>query len=97
MPPFNDYTWHEIQSQPDAWAATLALLQARGDELRMFLRANPVSQVLYTGCGSTYYLALAAAAALRELAGLPAKVSVTAVSFQSASRFTAALSDWRTS
>ncbi|MBK9941923.1 MAG: SIS domain-containing protein [Kouleothrix sp.] len=72
MPPFNDYTWHEIQSQPDAWAATLALLQARGDELRMFLRANPVSQVLYTGCGSTYYLALAAAAALRELAGLPA-------------------------
>ncbi len=77
MPPYNDFTWSETQSQPEAWAATLDTIAAQAGELRAFLGANPFDQVVLTGCGSTYYLALAAAASLREIAnvrasGLPA-------------------------
>ncbi|MFN8505396.1 SIS domain-containing protein [Kouleothrix sp.] len=70
MTPYNDFTWSEINSQPDAWAATLDLLAAQQGALRGF--ARDAEQVVFTGCGSTYYLALAAAASLRELAGVPA-------------------------
>lgn len=72
MPPFHDYTWTEIQSQPTAWANTLALMETQADALGMFIRTNGADHVVFTGCGSTYYLALAAAAALRELAGISA-------------------------
>ena len=72
MPPFDDYTWSEIQSQPDAWTATLDYLHGQADRLRAFLRDQPFERVAFTGCGSTYYLALAAAAALREIAGVDA-------------------------
>ena len=63
MPPFNDYTWNEIQSQPAAWDATLAHMLAQADTLAAFLRTSGAEQAVFTGCGSTYYLAVAAAAA----------------------------------
>jgi len=67
MPPFDDYTWSEIQSQPQAWAATLDLLHGRAAAVRAFYQNQPFDQVVFTGCGSTYYLSLAAAASLREI------------------------------
>lgn len=77
MSPFADFTWSEIQSQPDAWVQTLALLDDRHDALESFLRDSGFERVLFTGCGSTYYLALAAASSMREVgrveaSGLPA-------------------------
>jgi glucosamine--fructose-6-phosphate aminotransferase (isomerizing) len=67
MPPFDDYTWSEIQSQPQAWAATLELLGNQAPTMRAFLASQPFEQVMFTGCGSTYYLSLAAAAGMREI------------------------------
>jgi len=67
MPPFDDYTWSEIQSQPQAWADTLELLHAQSAAIRAFYQNQPFDQVVFTGCGSTYYLSLAAAASLREI------------------------------
>lgn len=77
MPPFDDFTWSEIQSQPDAWRQTLAVLNNKRDALAAFLRDSRFERVIFTGCGSTYYLALAAAASMREIgdveaSGLPA-------------------------
>ncbi|MDZ4719232.1 MAG: SIS domain-containing protein [Roseiflexaceae bacterium] len=69
MPAYDDYTWHEIQSQPEAWAATLVALQAEAVRIQAFFEAARTEQIVYIGCGSTYYLALAAAAAMREIAG----------------------------
>jgi glucosamine--fructose-6-phosphate aminotransferase (isomerizing) len=69
MPAYDDFTWHEIQSQPEAWAATLELLQAEAARMLAFVRATQPEQIVLIGCGSTYYLALAAAAAMREIAG----------------------------
>jgi glucosamine--fructose-6-phosphate aminotransferase (isomerizing) len=61
-------TYREIESQPDAWAQALDLIRAAP-----LPRAADYDQVIFTGCGSTYYLSLAAAALYQELTGRPAR------------------------
>jgi glutamine---fructose-6-phosphate transaminase (isomerizing) len=74
------YTRQEILSQPAAWSAALEV-SASARRAILALGAGSggdipaagglrYSQILYTGCGSTYYLALAAAALTQELTGL---------------------------
>jgi glutamine---fructose-6-phosphate transaminase (isomerizing) len=72
MPAYDDYTWSEIQSQPQAWAAALELLHGQSAAILSLYRSQPFDQVVFTGCGSTYYLSLAAAASLREIGGIGA-------------------------
>lgn len=57
-------TYDEIKSQTQAWAQ--ALDRATSSPLP---RADQYDQVIFTGCGSTYYLSLAAAALYQELTG----------------------------
>jgi glucosamine--fructose-6-phosphate aminotransferase (isomerizing) len=67
------YTRQEILSQPEAWAAALKVLAA---DRQIILGAHPVdafNQIIYTGCGSTYYLALAAASLTQALTGRPCR------------------------
>lgn len=66
------YTLQEILSQPQAWSAALAVL---AENRPTILAANPenYAQILYTGCGSTYYLAMAAAALTQALTGRAAR------------------------
>lgn len=66
------YTRNEIISQPEAWAAALQVVEQARAGLGQVL-AVQVDQVLFTGCGSTYYLSLAAAALFQELTGRPAR------------------------
>jgi glucosamine--fructose-6-phosphate aminotransferase (isomerizing) len=58
------HTYTEIKSQTEAWAQ--ALDGMRGAILP---DAGNYEQVIFTGCGSTYYLSLAAAALYQELTG----------------------------
>ena len=61
----DDYaTYREIKSQTEAWAQALEVT-------RRALLPNPANyeQILFTGCGSTYYLSLAAASLCQELTG----------------------------
>jgi glucosamine--fructose-6-phosphate aminotransferase (isomerizing) len=67
------YTQHEILTQPEAWAVTLTSVRAQVDTLRDFYRGGQYQSVIFTGCGSTYYLSLAAAALFQELTGTPAR------------------------
>lgn len=67
------YTRTEIFSQPEAWAATLQQLQALATEIIAAARQNNDQAVLFTGCGSTYYLALAAAAVCQQMVKIPAR------------------------
>jgi glutamine---fructose-6-phosphate transaminase (isomerizing) len=62
------FTYEEIVSQPEAWADALSVVRAQKAAL-IALSAKAYSQVLFTGCGSTYYLSLAAAALFQELTG----------------------------
>lgn len=67
------FTRREIFSQPEVWTAALATLEEHAAELRRFWRQASIQQVVFTGCGSTYYLSMAAAAVLQELTGVPAR------------------------
>ena len=67
-----EHTFKEIMSQPDAWVSALELLRAHSSEIAA-IRPRDFDEVIFTGCGSTYYLALAAAALFRELDGVYAR------------------------
>jgi glucosamine--fructose-6-phosphate aminotransferase (isomerizing) len=62
------FTWQEIQSQPEAWSSALKTLHEYS--LDPASRKPEGGEVIFTGCGSTYYLALAAASLTQELTGL---------------------------
>jgi glucosamine--fructose-6-phosphate aminotransferase (isomerizing) len=64
-----DLTREEIYSQPAAWRAALDILSSDKDTITNFLLHHEYEQIIFTGCGSTYYLSLAAAAVLRHLSG----------------------------
>ncbi len=67
------YTLAEIQSQPDVWADTIAAFGGQVEALERFWREGSYDEVIFTGCGSTYYLSLFAAALFRRLIGVPAR------------------------
>ena len=62
------YTYQEIKSQTESWAQALDVTRAAS-----LPKAADYEQVVFTGCGSTYYLSLAAAALYQELTGRPAR------------------------
>jgi glucosamine--fructose-6-phosphate aminotransferase (isomerizing) len=69
MIPFEKYaTYDEIKSQTEAWVQAL-------EAVRLLQLPNPKDyyQVIFSGCGSTYYLSLAAAALYQELTGFAAR------------------------
>jgi glucosamine--fructose-6-phosphate aminotransferase (isomerizing) len=66
--PKDYFTYREIQSQPEAWNNALAVVNAASlPDLAEY------EQVVFTGCGSTHYLSLAAAALCQELTGRAAR------------------------
>jgi glucosamine--fructose-6-phosphate aminotransferase (isomerizing) len=67
---YADYaTFREIHSQTQAWSQALEL----AGRLDLGPFAGRYEQVIFTGCGSTYYLSLAAAALYQELTGRSAR------------------------
>lgn len=68
MLPSNYHTYNEIKAQTEAWTQAIELV--RGTTLP---ESGDFEQVLFTGCGSTYYLSLAASALYQELTGRAAR------------------------
>ena len=64
----NYHTYNEIKSQTGAWAQAVDLMRAAA-----LPDASKYDQVVFTGCGSSYYLSLAAAALYQELTGRAAR------------------------
>jgi glucosamine--fructose-6-phosphate aminotransferase (isomerizing) len=67
------FTYNEIKSQPDAWQQALTLIERNQSELLQYYAKGAFDQVVFTGCGSTYYLSLAAAANLQQELGVSAR------------------------
>jgi glutamine---fructose-6-phosphate transaminase (isomerizing) len=67
------YTLAEIRSQPEAWSAALQVLAGAAKESAALFHSAAPDEIIFTGCGSTYYLAEAAAGLVTELSGLPAR------------------------
>jgi len=68
------HTFREILSQPQAWRATLQEIQHKAAAARDLWRSHERPEVIFTGCGSPYYLARSAAATFQGLLGVPAQV-----------------------
>lgn len=66
-------TYREILTQPVAWQEALNVVNQYTDALQDLWAGPDYAQVIFTGCGSTYYLSLAAAALFQELTGRSAR------------------------
>jgi glutamine---fructose-6-phosphate transaminase (isomerizing) len=67
------HTEAEISSQPRCWSDCLRVLQRGGQIDAIAHQFSSRREWLFTGCGSSYYLALAAAASWTELTGQPSR------------------------
>jgi glucosamine--fructose-6-phosphate aminotransferase (isomerizing) len=65
------HTYHEIITQGDVWRATMEGFQDQSKAILKLLE-QPFEEIIFTGCGSTYYLSLAAAAVWKTLTGMRA-------------------------
>ena len=61
------YTLAEILSQPECWAKCLRDLEVPTESIRKGF--GKVAEWIFVGCGSSYYIALAAAASWSEITG----------------------------
>jgi len=68
-----EFTHTEIYSQPEVWTAALGVLIAQRAALQQLWQRGQYDHVIFTGCGSTYFLSLAAASLLQELTGQTAR------------------------
>lgn len=66
------YTFEEIISQPTAWADALADAKGKAEAVQTLFAEHEFQEVLFTGCGSTHYLSLAAAQVFQGLTGIRA-------------------------
>jgi glucosamine--fructose-6-phosphate aminotransferase (isomerizing) len=67
------FTREEIYSQPDSWIKGLEVLNENIKAIQDFSQYDDYQQVIFTGCGSTYYLSCAAAAIFQEMTGFYAR------------------------
>lgn len=63
------FTKQEIFSQPEAWTAALNILNSHQQSVRHLVINHHFDEIIFTGCGSTYYLALAAASLAQLMTG----------------------------
>lgn len=67
------YALSEILSQPQCWSACLTLLDDGPQANEAAKMLSTADECLFVGCGSSYYVALAAAACWNKLTGLRAR------------------------
>lgn len=66
------HTLKEVTSQPEIWRDAIAVFHKNSAALEALWQAGNFDTVLFTGCGSTYYLAHASAALFQQLTGINA-------------------------
>lgn len=67
------HTGQEITTQIDAWRDAHDTVLAALENLQYLWRKKQYSTVIFTGCGSTYYLALSAARLFQQATGVMAR------------------------
>ena len=67
-------TYREITEQPAVWQDTLNILREQEDEIKKYMSAiGEDTEVILTGCGTSYYLPLTAASMYTKMTGCPAR------------------------
>jgi glucosamine--fructose-6-phosphate aminotransferase (isomerizing) len=67
------HTYHEITHHTLAWQAALDEAAGQMEALNRLWHSGAYDEVIFAGCGSTFYLARTAAAIFRGKVGLPAR------------------------
>jgi len=67
----NYHTYTEIKTQTEAWKEAVAVTVEQTEEIRKL--TDRYEQVIFTGCGSTYYLSLAGSALFQTLTNKSAR------------------------
>jgi len=67
------YTYDEITRQPSTWEKTITQLLNKADELNKFFKDVKPDEVIFTGCGTSFYISIAAALVFEEITGISAK------------------------
>lgn len=70
---YESHTLREILTQSTAWSAALKVVAAKKEAIRELWKAKQFSEILVTGCGSTYYLSQAVAPLLQQQLGVRAR------------------------
>ncbi|MBI3084872.1 MAG: SIS domain-containing protein [candidate division NC10 bacterium] len=66
-------TLREIMAQPEAWTAAIRGFGAAAPDLDRLFQDRKPDEIIFTGCGSSYYLSMTAAAVFQKVTGLRAK------------------------
>ncbi len=69
------FTRDEIMSQPEVWADVLDAFMNEQPQVEERWKLLRPTQVLFIGCGSTYYLSQTAAALFKDLTGIPSSAT----------------------
>ncbi|GLV53864.1 glucosamine--fructose-6-phosphate aminotransferase [Dictyobacter sp. S3.2.2.5] len=70
---YESHTLREILTQSTAWSAALEVVAAQRDAIQTLWQARRFSEIVVTGCGSTYYLSQAVAPLLQQQLGVRAR------------------------
>jgi glutamine---fructose-6-phosphate transaminase (isomerizing) len=73
MEEYGKFTREEIYTQPESWKLALEVLNKQRSFIQDFTQKGKYDQVIFTGCGSTYYLSLAASALFQQMTGLSSR------------------------
>jgi glucosamine--fructose-6-phosphate aminotransferase (isomerizing) len=68
-----EHTYSEIMSQPVVWKAAINSFQQQAAEVEALWQRHNFNPILFTGCGSTYYLSQLAATLFQRYIQQPAK------------------------
>jgi glutamine---fructose-6-phosphate transaminase (isomerizing) len=68
-----EITLSEIKSQPRLWGEALQGLDQQAGEIQRLWSGNAFDEIIFTGCGSTYYLGVIGANLLQAATGVPAR------------------------
>lgn len=66
-------TYQEIITQPKAWQGALLAVSNGKEAIKEIWNTTNFTDVVFTGCGSTYYLSLAAASIFQQMTGYIAR------------------------
>ncbi|MFB5188699.1 SIS domain-containing protein [Alicyclobacillus fastidiosus] len=67
------YTLEEIRRQPSDWATTTELLLNQSEQWRQLFAEKNYENLYFTGCGTSYHIAIVAAYLFQEVTSIPCK------------------------
>lgn len=67
------FTYHEIMRQPSTWQQTIDLILSKRDEIKLRFSQFEPEEIIFTGCGTSYYISISAAAMFQEQTGISSR------------------------